>query len=319
MQEIENYLKKIKKPVSMLKILEKASLLGEYDAEKVINLVKEKVSNYELIVTDSGKYIPIKRTSFKVGKFHAYKNGTGAVETSSEKIIISEEESSKLIDGDIVFMDASIKGCRIKKIISRDVLEIVGEIVKENDKYYVIPESNKKKNLTIYLEGDNYLEGEKVIVDCKEEIGDNLYIGTITKEIGYKNDPGVDILMEAHKYNITNDITEKEKEELKTIPKKVLDADKIGRMDFTHKQIFTIDGEHSKDLDDAISIDILDNGNYLLGVYIADVSHYIKKGSLLDLRARRKGTSSYLADTVIPMFPPEISNGICSLNPNVEL
>ena len=102
------------------------------------------------------------------------------------------------------------------------------------------------------------------------------------------------------------------------IPTHVLDIDKIGRMDFTEKEIFTIDGKDAKDLDDAVSLEKLENGNYLLGVYIADVAHYVKEDSALDLRARSKGTSSYLANTVIPMLPHKLSNGICSLNPNVE-
>ena len=321
MEEIENYLRKIKKPVTLEKIMEKASKIGINDYDSIKRYIDDKVENYELIVTDSGKYIPIRKTSFRVGIFHLYKDGNGAVDTNDGKFLISEANVSKVVDGDLVLVDTyskSNKGCTIKKVIERDTSNIVGEIVRKGSSFYVIPEDPKKQNLTIYLEGEEYIDGEKVIVSCDEKRSDNFYVGSIKKDIGHKNEPGVDILMEAYKHGIDNDITEEELRELSEIPTSVSEIDKIGRMDFTQKQIFTIDGDDTKDIDDAISLEILPNGNYLLGVYIADVSHYIKHDSLLDLRARRKGTSNYLANTVIPMFPPKISNGICSLNPNVE-
>lgn len=321
MDEIENYLNKIKKPVTMKKILDKALLIGITDTEKIKKFVEDKVSNYELIVTDSGKYIPIKKTSFRVGTYHLYKDGNGAVETNDGKFLISSEYASKVIDGDLVLVDTysrDNKNCTIRKIIERDTNNIVGEIVRDGNSFYVIPEDERKRNLTIYLEGQDYIDGEKVIVNCDEKRSETFYVGTIKKSIGHKNEPGVDILMEAYKHGIDNEITDAELKELENIPTSISDIDRIGRMDFTNKQIFTIDGNDTKDIDDAVSLEILPNGNYLLGVYIADVSHYIKKDSLLDLRARKKGTSSYLANTVIPMFPPKISNGICSLNPNVD-
>lgn len=321
MNEIENYLNKIKKPVTMEKIIQKAALVGLDNSEEVKKIIEDKVANYELIVTDSGKYIPIKKTSFRVGTYHLYKDGNGAVETGDGKFLISAEYTSKVVDGDLVLVDTyskDKKSCTIRKIIERDINNIVGEVVRDGNSFYVVPEDEKKKNLIIYLEGQDYIDGEKVIVNCNEKRSDNFYVGTIKKSIGHKNEPGVDILMEAYKHGIDNEITEEELKELEAIPHHISDIDRIGRMDFTNKQIFTIDGNDTKDIDDAVSLEILPNGNYLLGVYLADVSHYIKDGSLLDLRARRKGTSSYLADTVIPMFPPKISNGICSLNPNVD-
>lgn len=318
MEEIENYLKRIKKPVTLEKIVEK---LGANNYDKIKKYIDEKVENYELIITDSGKYIPINKTSFRVGTFNLYRDGTGVVETQDGKFYIHDAKNSKAVDGDLVLVDTyskANKGCTIKKIIERDTSNIIGEIVRKGNNYYVIPENPKKQNLTIYLEGQEYIDGEKVIVSCDEKRSDNFYVGTIKKEIGHKNEPGVDILMEAYKHGIDNDITEEELQELENIKNSVSDVDKIGRIDFTEKQIFTIDGDDTKDIDDAISLEILPNGNYLLGVYIADVSHYVEHGSLLDLRARRKGTSNYLANTVIPMFPPKLSNGICSLNPHVE-
>lgn len=322
MIEIENYLKKIKKPISFEKILEKAQMLGEVDANELKELIDNKVKNYELIVNDSGKYIPIRKTSFRVGKYHTFRDGNGIIISGEDTYPISFERASKIVDGDTVLVDifpvSKEKTCYFKKLISRSIDNILGEIKKDGENYYVVPEDPLKQKLIIVLDGDNYIEGEKVVVNCADKRSDNFYVGNIVKEIGHKDDPGVDILMEAFKYNIDNEITKEELEELDGIPTKVLDTDKIGRMDFTDKEIFTIDGIDAKDLDDAVSLELLENGGYKLGVYIADVSEYVKKGSLLDLRARRKGTSSYLANTVIPMLPHKLSNGICSLNPNVE-
>lgn len=322
MTEIEKYLEKIKKPTSLEKIFEKAEMLGEVDLEKVKQIIEEKVNNYELIITDSGKYVPIRKTSFRVGNYRAFRNGDGVIDSFGTSYPISLESASKIVDGDFVMVDISPvsreKTCYVKKIIARNVDNILGEIKKTGDNYYVVPEEQSKQKLTIVLDGDNYIEGEKVVVNCGEKRSDNFYVGNIIKEIGHKDDPGVDILMEAFKYNIDNEITGEELKELDSIPTKVLDTDKIGRMDFTDKEIFTIDGSDAKDLDDAVSLELLEDGGYRLGVYIADVSEYVKEGSLLDLRARRKGTSSYLANTVIPMLPHKLSNGICSLNPNVE-
>lgn len=323
MEEVEQYLSKIKKPITMEKILEKVSSIGDYNLEEVKKLIQDKVNNYEIFVTESGKYVPMQKTSFRVGIYHAFKDGNGMVDCSGNEYPISIENASKVIDGDFVLVDTKImngenKSCRIEKVLDRNVDGILGEIKRIGDNYFVVPENEGKRKLSIVLDGEDYIEGEKVIVDCIEKRSDNFYVGSIKKSIGHKDDPGVDILMEAYKYNITNDIEEAALEELELIPTHVLDSDKIGRMDFTDKEIFTIDGKDAKDLDDAVSLEKLENGNYLLGVYIADVSHYVEKDSLLDLRARNKGTSSYLANTVIPMLPHKLSNGICSLNPNVD-
>ena len=162
------------------------------------------------------------------------------------------------------------------------------------------------------------VSGHKVVVRVDNKIAkSNYYQGEVVRILGHKDDPGVDILSIAARYQINDVFPDEVLEELKSIPSEVSPSELKGRRDLTNDVIFTIDGDDTKDIDDAIGIKKLDNGNYLLGVHIADVSHYVKEGTALYNEALSRGTSSYLADTVIPMLPHQLSNGICSLNPNV--
>lgn len=165
----------------------------------------------------------------------------------------------------------------------------------------------------------NAVDGHKVVVELIKKLNNNSkYSGKVVEIIGHKNDPGVDILSIVYKYKINTEFPEDVKEEVKNIPMEVRDIDLVGRRDLRNLEIFTIDGDDTKDIDDAISIELMNNGHYKLGVHIADVSYYVKEGSPLDNEAMERGTSVYLVDRVIPMLPHELSNGICSLNPNVD-
>ena len=164
----------------------------------------------------------------------------------------------------------------------------------------------------------NAVEGHKVVVEVIKRISNHEAEGKIIKILGHKNDPGVDILSIVEKYSIETEFSDEVKEQVKKLPFEVSDEDRKGRKDLRDQVIFTIDGDDTKDIDDAISISKLENGHYVLGVHIADVSYYVKEGSPLDKEAMERGTSVYLVDRVIPMLPHALSNGICSLNPNVD-
>ena len=164
----------------------------------------------------------------------------------------------------------------------------------------------------------NAVDGHKVVVEIIKRISNHQAEGKVLRIIGHKNDPGVDILSIVEKYHINSSFPEDVVEEVKTLPMEVREEDLKGRRDLRDKVIFTIDGDDTRDIDDAISIDKKENGNYVLGVHIADVSYYVKEGSPLDKEAMDRGTSVYLVDRVIPMLPHELSYGICSLNPYVD-
>ncbi|MBQ2088807.1 MAG: ribonuclease R, partial [Lachnospiraceae bacterium] len=137
--------------------------------------------------------------------------------------------------------------------------------------------------------------------------------GVITEILGHRNDPGVDIMSIIKAYGVPTEFEDKVLKQATTVAKDVSEADMAGRLDLRNVPMVTIDGEDSKDLDDAISLE-MDGENYKLGVHIADVTNYVQENSALDVEAKKRGTSVYLVDRVIPMLPHTLSNGICSLN-----
>ena len=180
---------------------------------------------------------------------------------------------------------------------------------------------DEKVKLNIIIDKKNTLgamDGHKVLVKVTNKIKDYTYKGEIIKILGHKNDPGVDILSIVNSLGINDTFSDAVMEETNNLPISVNEEEMVGRRDLRDKEIFTIDGDDTKDIDDAISIDILENGNYKLGVHIADVSYYVRENTHIDEEAYDRGTSVYLADRVIPMLPHKLSNGICSLNPNED-
>ena len=162
------------------------------------------------------------------------------------------------------------------------------------------------------------IEGERVAVSLDKCVNDNFYMGKIVSVFNHKDDPNEEILWEAFKHGVDNEFSEESIKQLESIPDTIRDIDMIGREDLTDWEIFTIDGEDTKDMDDAISCTVNANGNYVLGVHITDIASIIPEDSPLDKDAFRKGNSYYLGGTVLPMTPHKISNGIGSLNPFVK-
>lgn len=206
---------------------------------------------------------------------------------------------------------------QVVKIIERDLKYIVGEI---KSYYYrkVFEPLDKKYNL--YFEITDYnlsVEGDIVKVEINEFISEDHVQGKVVEIIGNKNDVGVDIKAIAIKYDFYQEFEEDVINNLQEVVDKYNNdgfVTEINKREKINKKIITIDGEDAKDLDDAVSIEKLDNGNYLLGVYIADVSYFVEENSKLDEEALYRGTSVYLVDRVIPMLPHKLSNDLCSLN-----
>ena len=246
----------------------------------------------------------------------------------SDDVYVAADNMNGAIHDDIVLVEITSKMTldrlegRVLKIIKRQVQRYIGEITfDEKGKGHIKLDDNKIK-LNIEIPKDkalNAVDGHKVVVELVKKLNNNLkYEGKVLEIIGHKNDPGVDILSIIYKYNINTVFPDEVKEEVSNINMEVLPEELKGRRDLRDQVIFTIDGDDTKDIDDAISIEKFASGHYKLGVHIADVSYYVKEGSPLDNEAMERGTSVYLVDRVIPMLPHELSNGICSLNPNVD-
>ncbi len=162
-------------------------------------------------------------------------------------------------------------------------------------------------------------DDDKVVVQItKWAEGKRNPVGKVIEVLGKADDPDVDILAIMRKYQLSDVFPKKVMRQVRGIDQEIGPESLVGRRDLRDACVITIDGADSKDLDDAITIEKLANGNYRLGVHIADVSHYVPEGSRLDKEAIKRGTSVYLVDRVIPMLPKELSNGICSLHPDVD-
>ena len=290
---------------------------------KVLNKMEDE---YQIYRTKKNKYMLFDNSNLKIGKLMSTKKGFAFVDISGdEDVFVAQDNLNGAINDDEVIVEiTSKKGLklegRILKVVERKLKQLVGTVYYKNNKC-MIDLDDKKINLNIHIDPDKTLGavvGHKVLVRLLNRIDNFNYKGAIVKIIGHKDDPGVDISSIALKYEFEEEFPEEVYEELKNIPTEVLPEEYEGRTDLRDKMIFTIDGDDTKDIDDAISIKKLDNGNYELGVHIADVSYYVKQGMALDDEAYNRGTSVYLANTVIPMLPHELSNGICSLNPNVD-
>ena len=305
------------------------TLYKEFGSKELVrNVLDNLEQNGDIVITANGKVLDFLKSGLKKGKFIANKRGYGFVEFDKEEedIYIPKESVLNAIDGDIVVIEVAKvnKGekpyGRIFKVIKRNKDYLVGEIVIENDKYYVLPDNDiyKFKVLIPKEETNSLVEGMKVLVKVIDNKNSNIYHGSIEKVIGHKDDPLIDVLAVAYDNGFYLEDSIEVKKQLEQIPSIVTEKEIVNRKDLREEEIFTIDGSDTKDIDDAISIKKEANGNYILGVHIADVTYYFKENSPLDNSAYDKATSVYLTNYVLPMLPHQLSNGICSLNEGVD-
>ena len=323
-EKIIEYLKSEDKAKTIIEINDYLQLKSSKELELLQESLNELIMKGIVHQTKKNKYILMKYCkSLCVGKIDVTKNGYAFLMCDNkDDIYISKDNLNGAIEEDTVLIDTFTRNNKLEgkvlKILNRSLNRLVGEIKFVNEIPTIILD-NKNLDLDIVIENhfSNLVDGHKVLIELKEQIGNKKFIGLVIKIIGHKNDPDTDILSIACKYGIELDFSDQVKQEVLKIPEEVLEKDKVGRVDLTNEKIFTIDGDDTKDIDDAISIKKYSD-YYELGVHIADVSYYVRPNTALYNEALNRGTSSYLADKVLPMLPHELSNGICSLNPNVE-
>lgn len=324
-EKIVELLKQAKKALSVDEIQEELGLQTVAELKELLKMLDKMEARLQIYRTHKNNYMPFTNSHLKIGVFASNKKGFGFVDIDGdEDVFIAPPNINGAIHGDQVIVEiTSPKGIdlegRIVKIVSRSLKQMVGEIYYKKNKPYLNLD-NEKVKLIIEIDKKKTMgamPGHKVLIKIGKKIKDNLYKGEVVKVLGHKNDPGVDILSITNEMGIPDTFSEKTMQEADRLPNEVSKEEMENRKDLRNDIIFTIDGDDTKDIDDAISIEKKDN-HYVLGVHIADVSHYVKPGSSIDTDALERGTSVYLADRVIPMLPHKLSNGICSLNPKVD-
>ena len=262
------------------------------------------------------------------GKISINKHDEGFIMgRDGKKYKIRTEDLNDALDGDTVIVKPTKKMseghvvCKVDRIIKRKDGLVVVEVTKGEDGEYYLRPFNARLNHPIKINAMSMrplVEGDRIVVKISELTDNKCYYAGFVKNIGHKDDPDADLKIIAIENKIVIDFSEAALAEAEAIPTEVTEEEKVGRLDLTNELIFSIDGASTKDRDDAVSIKINERGNYIVGVHISDVTHYVHPGMQLWEEALQRGTSVYMADTVIPMLPHKLSNGICSLNPDVD-
>ena len=329
-EDILSILKNTDRALDIHELQDELDIKTADETRSLLDELKQLEDDVIVYHTNKDKYMLIENSHLRKGIMRANKKGFGFVEIEDlkEDVYVSQDNMNGAIHDDVVLVEITSKmnldrlEGRILKVIDRKLTNYVGIITFDAKGIGHIELDDSKINLQIEIpqgKAMNAVDGHKVVVRLEKKMNSSgRYEGKVVEILGHKNDPGVDILSIIYKYDIPVDFPDEVKEEVKHIPMEVNEQEFKNRRDLREEVIFTIDGDDTKDIDDAISIKRLSNGHYQLGVHIADVSYYVREGTPLDVSAMDRGTSVYLVDRVIPMLPHELSNGICSLNPNVD-
>lgn len=304
--------------------------VSKEDRPELNRILNELLAEGKVTLTKKGKFIRAKHADENlIGTFISHPKGFGFVEIEGreEDLYIPESCVNGAFHKDTVRVALlSGKGgkrqeAQVVEILARGMKQIVGIYDKSNKNYgFVIPDNGKiSDDIFVPVErSKGAVSGHKVVCEITDYGKNNRKPeGKIVEILGHVNDPGVDIMSIVRGYELPTEFPEKVLHQAENVAKDVSEADMAGRTDLRNVQMVTIDGEDAKDLDDAVSL-TKEGDVYKLGVHIADVTNYVQENSALDWEAKKRGTSVYLVDRVIPMLPHTLSNGICSLNAGVD-
>ena len=313
----KNYVPMKKKEMAQILMVPKE------EERQLQSILDELEREYKIRKNRKNQYI-LMDEPYVQGVYRRHQKGFGFVMLEDkQEVHISSQHAGSAMDGDMVLIKIleeekeNHQEGKIVKILKREIKEVVGTFQNSKNFGFVVPD-NAKIGTDIFISKKNFAGArnqDKVLVKITKypEKGKNAE-GEIIEVIGKMNQAGVDMMCLVREYHLPYEFPKPVLEEANAIEPKVELKDIPNRVDLRDKLIFTIDGEDAKDLDDAVCVERLENGNYKLGVHIADVSYYVKEGSDLDKEAFLRGTSVYMLDRVIPMLPQKLSNGICSLN-----
>ena len=292
------------------------------DKNKIDEVIDKLINEYKIFINSDNEYEIIK-DNFIVGTIERNSNNKSFIKDNNNIYLIPSEFLHTALKNDKVIVKKTYENkCKVVKILERKNNKLVCEVKEHNNKLILVP-FNGNVEIKLIVKDNKLLKdliiGDRVYVVLNNNCDENntVYVDNITK-IGHFNDEMNDAISIAISKDFDIDFPNGAIEEANKISTFVKEEDKKNRVDLTQENTFTIDSIHTKDMDDAVSIKKLPNGNYLLGVHIADVSYYIKPRTKLFESAYKRGTSLYLDDCVIPMLPSILSNGICSLNEGVD-
>lgn len=299
--------------------------ITNYEKEQLKNILEQLKNDYIIYESKKHRFGLLKQFGLYIGIIDIKEKGYGFIschEFEDELFVPKCDVNDALNKDKVMFRltntnDEASDEAVVIKVIERSLKTVVGEIQTYYYRKYFVPH-DKKINIHFEITDFNLaVDGDIVKVEIEDFISYDHVIAKVVEIIGNKNDVGIDIKATAIKYNFYQDFDSNVTEELLNVVHEYEDKgfnNEILRREKIEKNIITIDGDDAKDLDDAVSVEELPNGNFLLGVYIADVSYFVTENSKLDLEALYRGTSVYLVDRVIPMLPHKLSNDLCSLN-----
>lgn len=275
----------------------------------------------EIVRTKRGKLMLPELADCYRGLLEVKRAGFGFVLTPNGDVFVRRQDLHGALNGEevLVRLNENSRGesqeGEIIRVLSKGPYLLTGIVRHDDEGPYVLPD-DRTIGKVILNRNDPEAKDENIVIAEITKRSERSIHGAIREVLGIRGEKGVDILAIAKRFGMEQTFPEAVMEELAEIPQSVPKKELHGRQLLFDKKIITIDGESAKDLDDAISIEHTKSGNRVLGVHIADVSHYVRENSALDKEALKRGTSVYLLDRVIPMLPKELSNGICSLNEN---
>ncbi|QSO54718.1 ribonuclease R [Alicyclobacillus curvatus] len=319
------------RPMKVDELVEEFTVEGADDFKLFVRLLNEMEERGDIIRTRTNRYGLPERMNLVVGTLQMKARGFGFVipeTTGDPDVYVASGDMNGAMSGDkvMVRVERSASGGnrregKIIRVLERGTDRVVGKFTRYKSHAFVTP-LDKRFPQDIYISTEDMMDahdGYVVVVEITtfptETRGPE---GKVVEVLGHPDAPGIDILAVVRKYQLPEEFPEDVLRAAEAIPLDLSEEDLKGRRDLRHETIVTIDGEDAKDLDDAVHVKALPNGNYELGVHIADVGYYVKEGSPLDKEAFERGTSVYLVDRVIPMLPQRLSNNICSLNPKVD-
>lgn len=311
---------------------ELAKHLGVLDGDEqaFFDLLESMEREYLIYRSKNDRYLLPQSAGMFTGVLVLSDRGYGFVDVkipTEQSFFIERADLNGAMQRDVVLIrvkpesSGPKKEAEVLKVIERGLTHIVGTVdLKENDMWRIVPDDKRLSSMLVLMEKPDVelVSGHKVMTKVEHIVSSQKLLVSFETLIGYKDDPGVDITSMAYSSGVPIKFSEEAEAFALQISEDIDESEIKRRRDLRSLAIVTIDGADAKDLDDAVYVEKLENGNYKLGVHIADVSFYVEAENPLDVEAYKRGTSVYLADRVIPMIPQTLSNGVCSLKPNVD-